>query len=131
MGKPIKLNTAAKTWRSMVESNRALLLRKSGHDVAWWAEQGRAAGLADGAELQLRKGHVSLHSTRQKFAQITRANNSCVDVILRIDAPAEGLLEAVDVREGDSFARRIRLRAGVAIDDDVLAFMAQALHQNS
>jgi hypothetical protein len=196
MGKPIDLNTAAKTWRTMVESNQALLLRKSGHDVAWWAEQGRAAGLADdagvrawmrdrhgitgyaqyavswemfgypdfmlrdadelldaqyanhpelriianallawaaetdGVQIQLRKGYVSLHGTRRKFAQITRANNSCVDVTLRIDAPAEGLLQAVNVRAGDSFARRIRLRAGTAVGDDVLAVLGQALHQN-
>jgi hypothetical protein len=196
MGEPIDLRTAAKTWRSMVEGNQALLLRKSGHDVVWWAEQGRAAGLAndaelrawmrdahgitgdaqyavswqmfgypdfmlrdadelldaqyanhpelgtianallawaaetEGVEIQLRKGYVSLHSARRKFAQITRANNSCVDVTLRIDAPAEGRLEAVKVREGNFFARRIRLRDEAAIDDEVLAYLARALHQN-
>jgi hypothetical protein len=193
----IDLKTTAKTWRFMVENNQALLLRKSGHDTAWWAEQGRAAGLADdaelrawmrdqhgitgyaqyavswemfgypdfmlrdadelfeaqyadhpelrpiadallawaaeteGVEIQLRKGYVSLHSSRRKFAQITRATNSCVDVALRIDAPAQGRLEAVKVRAGDFFARRVRLRSAAEIDDDVLTFMAQALHQNS
>ena len=193
----IDLKTTAKTWRFMVENNQALLLRKSGHDTAWWAEQGRAAGLtndaelrawmrdqhgitgyaqyavswemfgypdfmlrdadelfeaqyadhpelrpiadallawaaeAEGVEIQLRKGYVSLHSSRRKFAQITRATNSCVDVTLRIDAPAQGRLVAVKVRAGDFFTRRIRLRSAAEIDDDALTFLAQALHQNS
>lgn len=197
MGQPFDLNTAAKTWRTMVETSQAKLLRKSGHDAAWWAEQGRAAGLADdagvrawlrdrhgitgyaqyavswemfgypdymlraadelldaqyanhpglrtiadtllawaaeteGVRIQLRKGYVSLHSTRRKFAQITRANNTCVDIALRIDGPAEGLLEAVNARAGDPFTRRIRLRAGTAVNGGVLAVLAQALHQNS
>jgi hypothetical protein len=91
--------------------------------LAWAAE-------TEGVEIQLRKGYVSLHSARRKFAQITRANNSCVDVTLRIDAPAEGRLEAVKVREGNFFARRIRLRDEAAIDDEVLAYLARALHQN-
>lgn len=197
MGEPIRLNSAAKTWRTMIESSQALLLRKSGHDVAWWAEQGRAAGLTDdaglrawmqdrhgitgyaqyavswemfgypdfmlrdadelleaqyanhpelrtiasailgwaaeteGVQIQLRKGYVSLHSPRRKFAQITRANNSCVDVTLRIDAPAQGQLEAVDTRAGDPFTRRIRLRAGTPVSGEVLAVLRQALQQNA
>ncbi|MDQ0819235.1 hypothetical protein QFZ79_001530 [Arthrobacter sp. V4I6] len=192
MGK-IDLKTTAKTWRFMVESNQSLLLRKSGPDTAWWAEQGRAAGLAndaelrawmrdqhgitgyaqyaaswemfgypdfmlrdadelfeaqyanhpelrpiaddllawaaetDGVKIQLRKGYVSLHSPRRKFAQITRATNSCVDVTLRIDAPAEGRLEAVRVRAG----WRIRLRADTPVNEEVLAILARALHQNT
>ena len=196
MGK-IDLKTAAKTWQFMVENNQALLVRKSGHDTAWWAEKGRAAGLTndaelrawmrdrhgitgyaqyavswemfgypdfmlrdadelfeaqyanhpelrpiaaallawaaetDGVEIQLRKGYVSLHSSRRKFAQITRATNSCVDVTLRIDVPAEGGLEAVKIRAGDVFTRRIRLRADTPVKPDVLAFLTQALDQNS
>jgi hypothetical protein len=197
MGKALDLKTAAKTWQSLVDSNHALLLRKSGHDVLWWADQGRDAGLSndaelrawmrdahgitgyaqyavswkmfgcpdfmlrdadelldaqyanhpelrtianallawaaetDGVQIQLRKGYVSLRSARRKFAQLTRANNSCVDVTLRIDAPADGRLEAVRVREGDFFARRIRLQSAAATDDDVMAFLTQALRQNS
>lgn len=193
----IDLNTTARTWRFMVENNQALLMRKSGHDAAWWAEKGRAAGLANDAELrawmrdrhgitgyaqyavswemfgypdfmlsdadelfeaqyanhpelrpiadallawaaetggvniQLRKGYVSLHSPRRKFAQITRTTNSCVDVTLRIDAPAAGQLEEVKVRAGDVFTRRLRLRADTPLKPDVLAFLAQALDQNS
>ena len=197
MDKPIDLRASAKTWRSMVESNQALLFRKSGHDAAWWAAEGRAAGLAndaqlrdwmrdthgitgyaqyavswemfgypdfmlrdadelleaqyaghpelrpvadallawaaatEGVEIQLRKGYVSLHTPRRKFAQITRANNSCVDVTLRLDAPAAGLLEAVKVRDGDFFARRIRLRTAAAVDDDVMSVLARAQDQNT
>jgi hypothetical protein len=41
--------------------------------LAWAAE-------TEGVQSQLRKGYVSLHSARRTFAQITRANNSCVDV---------------------------------------------------
>jgi hypothetical protein len=197
MGKPTDVKSAAKTWQGMVDSNQALLLRKSGHDVAWWAERGRAAGLKNDAELrgwmrdehgitgysqyavswemfgypefmlrdadelidaqyashpglrpiadaflawaaetegvgiQLRKGYVSLHSPRRKFAQVTRANNTSVDVTLRLDAPADGRLEAVKVREGDFFVRRVRLRSADEVDDEVLALLAKALHQNS
>lgn len=38
MRKPTDLKNAAKTWQTKVEGNRSLLLRKSGHDVGWWAE---------------------------------------------------------------------------------------------
>jgi len=73
---------------------------------------------------------VSLHSPRRKFAQVTRTNNSCVDVTLRLDAPADGPLEAVNVRAGDYFARRLRLRAGIPVNEEVLAFLTRALDQN-
>lgn len=42
----------AKTWQTMVDSNKALLLRKTGHDVAYWARQARTAGLKNDAELR-------------------------------------------------------------------------------
>jgi hypothetical protein len=54
--------------------------------LAWAAE-------TDGVQIQLRKGHMSLHSARRKSAQIMGANYGCVDVTLRIEAPAEGLLK--------------------------------------
>lgn len=196
MAKTPDLKAAAKTWQTMVDSNQELLLRKSGHDVAWWAEKGRAAGLRNDAELrawmrdehgitgyaqyavswemfgypefmlrdadelidgqyanhpelrpiadaflawaaetegvaiQMRKGYISLHSPRRKFAQVTRTTNTSVDVALRLDAPAEGRLETVKVREGDVFARRIRLKSVDEVDDEVLALMAKALEQN-
>ncbi|WP_258074012.1 hypothetical protein [Arthrobacter sp. Y81] len=96
MGKPTDLKNAVKTWQTMVDSNQALLLRKSGHDAGWWAERGREAGLKNdselrdwmrdehgitgyaqyavswemfGVEIQMRKGYVSLHSPRRKFVE--------------------------------------------------------------
>ena len=56
MGKPSDLKKTASTWQVMVDSNQALLLRKSGHDVGWWAEQGREAGLNNDAELRRPEG---------------------------------------------------------------------------
>jgi hypothetical protein len=151
----------AGTWQSMVDSNKALLLRKTGKDTAYWAEQARTAGIGsdrelrdwmrdnfgvtgyaqyavswemfgypefmlhdadeliggqyanhpqlrpvadsilawasatDGVQIQMRKGYVSLHSPRRKFAQVTRSTNTAVDVTLRLDAPPEGRIEAV------------------------------------
>ena len=52
MGETSDFKAAAKTWQSMVDSNQALLLRKSGHDVHWWAEAGRAKGLTNDGELR-------------------------------------------------------------------------------
>ncbi|MET3367570.1 UNVERIFIED_CONTAM: hypothetical protein ABIE34_000796 [Jeotgalibacillus campisalis] len=197
MGETSDIKAAAKTWQTMVDSNQALLLRKSGHDVHWWAEEGRAKGLKNDAELrdwmrdehgitgyaqyavswemfgypefmlrdadelingqyvnhpvlrpiadallawsaetegvviQMRKGYVSLHSPRRKFAQITRTNNTTVDIALRLDAPCKGRLEAVKVREGDFFDRRVRLKKIDDVDDEVLGYLAKALDQNS
>ncbi|NJC23473.1 hypothetical protein BJ994_002549 [Arthrobacter pigmenti] len=34
-----------KSWQSMVESNKALLLRTTGHDVGTWVERARVAGV--------------------------------------------------------------------------------------
>lgn len=42
----------AKTWQTMADSNKALLVRKTGHDVAYWAGQARSAGLKNDAELR-------------------------------------------------------------------------------
>lgn len=191
------LRSAAKTWQTMVDSNQALLLRKSGHDVGWWAEQGRAAGLKNDAELrdwmrdehgitgyaryavswemfgypefmlrdadelidgqyvghphlrpiadallawaaategvqiQMRKGYVSLHSRRRKFAQVTRANKTAVDVTLRTEMPIGGRLEPVRVRGGDFFDRKVRLTAVEQVDQELLGLLETALEQNS
>jgi hypothetical protein len=197
MAKPTDLHTAAKTWRTMVESNQALLSRKSGHDVQWWAERARDAGLRNDAELrdwmrdehsitgyaqyavswevfgypdfmlrdadelldaqyaehpalrpiadavlawaagtggvgiQLRKGYVSLQGPRRKFAQLTRTTNTAVDLTLRLDAPADGRLEAVKARADDPFTRRIRLTSADDVDEYVLSTLETALAQNS
>jgi len=191
------LKSAAKTWQTMVDSNQALLLRKSGHDVTWWAAKGHAQGLTNDAELrawmrdehgitgyaqyavswemfgypefmlrdadelidgqyedhphlrpiantllawaaahqgvqiQMRKGYVSLHSSRRKFAQVTRANKTSVDVALRIEAPIGGRLEEVKVRAGDFFDRKVRLTSVEQVDQELLDLLETALEQNS
>ncbi|PNI09256.1 hypothetical protein CXX84_08025 [Arthrobacter sp. AFG7.2] len=187
----------AGTWQSMVDSNKALLLRKTGKDTAHWAAQARAAGItsdsglrawmrdgfgvtgyaqyavswemfgypefmlrdadelidgqyanhpglrpiadallgwassAEGVEIQMRKGYVSLHSPRRKFAQVTRTTNTAVDVILRLDAPAEGRIETVRTRADDPFTRRVRLTSMEQVDDELLDILVAALEQNS
>ncbi|WP_087871934.1 DUF5655 domain-containing protein [Arthrobacter globiformis] len=197
MANPHDLTATAGTWKSMVDSNQALLLRKSGHDVHWWAEQGRSAGVKNdaelrdwmrgehgitgyaqyavswemfgypdfmlrdadelldgqyrdhpnlrpiantllawaaahpGVEIQMRKGYVSLHSSRRKFAQVTRANNTAVDVTLRLEAPVGERLKAVRVREGDFFDRKVRLTSEDQVDQEMLDFLETALEQNS
>lgn len=181
----------------MVDNNKALLLRKTGKDTAYWAEKARAAGISsdgelrdwmrdrfgvtgyaqyavswemfgypefmlrdadelidgqyanhpglrpiadsilawasatDGVQIQMRKGYVSLHSPRRKFAQVTRSTNSAVDVTLRLDAPVEGRLENVRARADDPFTRRIRVTSPEQVDDELLQILTLALEQNS
>jgi hypothetical protein len=187
----------ASTWQSMVDSNKALLLRKTGEDTAYWVAKARAAGIrndgelrtwmrdgfgvtgyaqyavswemfgypefmlrdadelidgqyahhphlrpvadallawasaTDGVEIQMRKGYVSLHSARRKFAQVTRTTNTAVDVTLRLDAPAEGRLETARTRSDDPFTRRVRLTSADQVDDELYGILAVALKQNS
>jgi hypothetical protein len=187
----------ASTWQSMVDSNKALLLRKTGEDTACWVGKARAAGIrndgelriwmrdgfgvtgyaqyavswemfgypefmlrdadelidgqyahhphlrpvadallawasaTDGVEIQMRKGYVSLHSARRKFAQVTRTTNTAVDVTLRLDAPAEGRLETARTRSDDPFTRRVRLTSADQVDDELYGILAVALKQNS
>jgi hypothetical protein len=193
---PEPQNTA-RTWQGMVDSNQALLQRKTGHDVRFWADRARAAGMqndaqlrdwmreehgitgyaqyavswelfgypdfmlrdadelidaqyaghpglrpiadallawaaaTEGVEIQMRKGYVSLHSPRRKFAQVTRATNTAVDLTLRLDIPAGGRVDAIKVRADDPFDRRVRLTAADQVDEDILDVLATALVQNS
>lgn len=181
----------------MVDSNKALLLRKTGKDTAHWAGQARAAGIKDdgelrtwmrdgfgvtgyaryavswemfgypefmlrdadelidgqyanhpqlrpiadailgwasateGVQIQMRKGYVSLHSPRRKFAQVTRTTNTAVDVTLRLNAPAEGRIEAARTRADDPFTRKVRLTSVDQVDDELLDILVAALEQNS
>ena len=181
----------------MVDSNQALLLRKSGHDVHWWAEQGRSAGVKNdaelrdwmrgehgitgyaqyavswemfgypdfmlrdadelldgqyrdhpnlrpiantllawaaahpGVEIQMRKGYVSLHSSRRKFAPVARANKTAVVVSLPPEGPRGGRRKAVRVRPGDVFDRKVRLTSEDQVDQEMLDFLETALEQNS
>src|SRR5688572_25461548 len=183
----------ASTWQSMVDSNKALLQRKTGEDTAYWVGKARAAGIrndgelrtwmrdsfgvtgyaqyavswemfgypefmlrdadelidgqydshphlrpiadallawaaaSDGVEIQMRKGYVSLHSPRRKFAQVTRANKTAVDVTLRIERPIGGRLEAATVRGGDFFDRKVRITAVEQVDEELLDLLETAL----
>ncbi|HET7783648.1 MULTISPECIES: DUF5655 domain-containing protein [unclassified Pseudarthrobacter] len=186
----------ASTWQTMVDNNKALLLRKTGKDTAHWAGQARAAGIKDddglrtwmrdgfgvtgyaryavswemfgypefmlrdadellddqyaghprlrpiadailgwasateGVQIQMRKGYVSLHSPRRKFAQVTRTTNTAVDVTLRLDGPAEGRIEAARTRADDPFTRKVRLTSVDQVDEDLLDILVTALQQN-
>jgi hypothetical protein len=187
----------AKTWQTMVDSNQALLLRKTGQNVAFWADRARTAGImndaglrawmrdehgvtgyaqyavswemfgypdfmlrdadelidgqyanhaelrpiadallawasaTEGVEIQMRKGYVSLHSPRRKFAQVTRTTNTAVDVAMRLDSSAEGRVEALKARADDPFSRRVRLTAAAQVDEELLDILARALDQNT
>jgi hypothetical protein len=211
----------AKTWQTMVDSNQALLLRKTGRDVAFWVDKARGAGMqtdaqlrawmrdehgvtgyaqyavswelfgypefmlrdadeliegqyanhpqlrpiadavlawaaaTEGVEIQMRKGYVSLHSPRRKFAQVTRTTNTAVDVTLRLDTQpvdaagvnaadldatglgaqavegAAGRLERVKARADDPFGHRVRLTSPDQVDAELLAILAAALEQNT
>ena len=192
-----QLPKKAATWQGMVDSNKALLLRKTGKDTSYWAGQARAAGIkndgelrtwmrdgfgvtgyaqyavswdmfgypefmlrdadelmdgqyashpqlrpiadailgwasaTEGVEIQMRKGYVSLHSPRRKFAQVTRTSKTAVDVALRLDAPAEGRIETVRTRADDPFTRKVRLTSADQVDDELLDILVAALEQNS
>ena len=89
------------------------------------------AGSADGVTIQLRKGYVSLLSPRRKFAQVTAATKSAVDVNIRWDGPAQGRLEPIRVRRGDPFTCRVRLRSAEDADDEFFAILTTSLEQNS
>jgi hypothetical protein len=94
------------------------------------------ASATEGVEIQMRKGYVSLHSPRRKFAQVTRATNTAVDVTLRLDAavpdsPVEGRIDPVKIRAGDPFTRRVRLTSADQVDDELLEILSLALKQNS
>jgi hypothetical protein len=53
-------------------------------------------------EIQMRKGYVSLHTSRRKFAQVTRANRTSVDVTLRLEAQIGERLKAVKTADSNA-----------------------------
>lgn len=89
-----------------------------------WADR------TEGVAIQLRAGYVSLQSPRRKFAQITPATKSAVDVALRWLGAPQSRLEPLRVRADDPFAWRVRLRSLDDVDDEVFALLADALDQN-
>jgi hypothetical protein len=181
----------------MIEWNQSLLLRKTGHDIHWWADRARQQGFRDNAELgawlrdeqgvtgyaqyavswevfgypefmlrdadellegqyadrdhlrplaeailawaetadgvaiQLRKGYVSLLSPRRKFAQVTAATKSAVDITFRWQGTTPERLEPIRVRADDPFAWRVRLRSSEDVDDELFTLLSAALKQNS
>ncbi|WP_430297611.1 DUF5655 domain-containing protein [Sinomonas sp. B1-1] len=191
------MGTEPRTWQGMVEWNQSLLLRRTGHDIRWWADLARQqgftdntalaawlrsehgvtgyaqyavswevfgypdfmlhtadelldgqyadrphlrpiadavlawAGTADGVTIQLRKGYVSLLSPRRKFAQVTAATKSGVDVALRWDGPAPRRLEPLRAHGGNPFAWRVRLSSAEDADDEFFGLLTAALEQNS
>jgi hypothetical protein len=54
-----------------------------------------------------------------------------VDVVLRLDAPAEGRLEKVRTRPDDPFTLRVLLVSPEQVDDELLGILATALDQNT
>ncbi len=79
----------------------------------------------------MRKGYVSLHSPRRKFAQVTRTTNTAVDVALRLDAAAGGRLDALKARPDDPYDRRVRLTSVDPVDDELRELLAKALDLNT
>lgn len=190
--------TKAGSWQHMVDSNKELLRRKSGHDTDYWVQRAREAGVSNdrglrdwmredfgitgyaqyavswemfgypdfmlkdadqlidrqyehhphlrpitdeilawasttaGVHIQMRKGFVSLHSPRRKFAQITRATNQAVDVTLRLEVQVvTGRIERVKTRPDDPFTLRVRLTSPEQVDDELVTILSLALAQNS
>lgn len=140
----------------MLAENTELLERRTGHGTAWWLTGNGVTGYAqnpvmwelfgypdyflkDAAELldgqyadrrQLRITYVSLHTPRRKFAQLTPTSKSAVDIFLRLDEPAAGLLETVRARPEDPFVRKIRLRAAADVNEEVAGVLLRSYEQN-
>ena len=93
--------------------------------VLGWAETGTAE-----VTIQLRKTFVSLHTPRRKFAQLTPTSKSAVDIFLRLQEPAEGLLEAVKTRPEDPFQRKVRLRSVADVDHEVAEILWRSYRGN-
>ncbi|MCQ9164802.1 hypothetical protein [Arthrobacter sp. STN4] len=83
------------------------------------------------ATVQLRKTYVSLNTPRRKFAQVTPTSKSAVDIFLRLDEPAGGLLEAVKTRPDDAFRLRVRLRTTADVTAEVAAIPLRAYRANA
>lgn len=99
-------------------------LRPLAEAVLAWAET------ADGVTVQMRKTYVSLLSPRRKFAQVTAATKSSVDVALRWEGAAHERLEPVRTRGGDPFTVRVRLRSAEDVDEVLFGLLESALAQN-
>lgn len=81
--------------------------------------------------IQMRKGYVSLHTQRRKFAQITRSTTSAVDVTLRLPTEPHRRLLRVRTRSDDPFTLKIRLTAPEQVDEEFVAILKTTLEHNA
>jgi hypothetical protein len=100
-------------------ADRAALRPIADRLLAWAAE-------ADGVEVQMRKTYVSLETARRKFAQITPATKSAVDVFLRCSPPGFDRVQPARAARNDPFAWRVRLRSVDDVDDGLLELLSAA-----
>jgi len=94
--------------------------------VLAWAEDGTGQ-----ATVQLRKTYISLLTPRRKFAQVTPVSKSAVDIFLRLDEPAGGLLEASAARPDNAFRLKIRLRQASEVGAEVADILLRAYRANT
>ncbi|WP_159619943.1 DUF5655 domain-containing protein [Arthrobacter zhaoguopingii] len=95
-------------------------LRPIGDRLLAWALD------TDGVEVQMRKTYISLQTARRKFAQVTPATKSAVDVFLRFARPNDPRAEPARAAKDDPFRWRIRLKTVDDIDDAVLQALTAA-----
>lgn len=82
-----------------------------------------------GAEVQMRKTYVALRG-RRKFAQITPATKSAVDVYLRLEQPAGPPAEQKAAAKDDPLTQRVRLRSLEDVTDEVRDLLERSFAEN-
>jgi hypothetical protein len=130
----------ARTWQGMVDSNQALLQRKTGHDVRLWAERARTAGMRNDAQLRdwMREehgitGYAQYSVSWELFGYpdfMLRDADELMDAQYAGHRGLRPIAEAIRVRADDPFDRRVRLTAADQVDEDILDVLAAALDQN-
>lgn len=79
--------------------------------------------------VQMRKTYVSLQTSRRKFAQLTPATKTAVDLSFRLHV--QNLPDLEPAPAGDTpFKWRVRLRREEAVDEAVLAALSTALAES-
>ncbi len=101
-------------------------LRPVADALLGWAER------TNDVVIQVRRTYVSLQTSRRKFAQITPATKSAVDLLLRLQAAVTSSerLERIKVAKGDTLTHRVRLRSVDEVDEEVLGILESARKQN-
>lgn len=126
----------ARTWQGMVDSNQALLQRKTGHDVRFWAERARAAGMRNDAQLRdwMREvhgvtGYAQYAVSWELFGYpefMLRDADELIDARYAGYPGLRPIVDALRVRADDPFDRRVRLSAAGQVDEDMLDILATA-----